>query len=98
MKAIVSPPAASDGTVTLPEIVEVVRERALEKAVESHSLWCRTVSSRGVEEVAKPRVPPMSKREIRMEGADSLLEVWLGRAVSLAKLGIQESRIEERIG
>ena len=58
LKAIVSPPTTSDRTVALPEIMEVIRERALEKAVESHSLWCRTVLSRGVEEITKPRVPP----------------------------------------
>ena len=64
LKAIVSPPAAGERTVVLPEIVEVVRKRTLEEAVESHSLWCRTVLSGGVEEVTKPKVPHMSKCKV----------------------------------
>ena len=98
LKGVVSPLAVNNKTITLPEIVEVVRERALEKAIESHGLRCRTILSRGVEEVTKPKVPHMSKRNVHVENSDLLLEVWLGRAVSLIKLGIQPSCVEECIG
>lgn len=97
LKAIVSLLEVNGMTANPPEIVEVVRERALEKAVESHSLWCRTVLGRGVEEVTKPRVAHVSKRKVHMQNVDSLLEVWLRWSVSLVKLGIQPSRIKERI-
>ena len=82
----------------LPEVVEVVRERALEKAVESHRLRCCAVLGRSVEEVTKPKVAHMSKRKCKHANPDSLLEVWLRRSISLVKFGIQPSRIKKRIG
>lgn len=49
--------------------MEVVRERALEEAVKSHSLWRRAVLSGCVEEITKPKeVAHVRKREVHSEG------------------------------
>lgn len=58
----------------LPEVMEVVRERALEEAIESHSLWCRTVLGRSIEEVTEPE----SRAHKQMEGLCEKCRLTLG--------------------
>ena len=50
------PPEAERMEGSSPKVVEVVRERTLEEAIESQSLWCRAVLGRSVGEVTKPKV------------------------------------------
>lgn len=52
---VVSPLEGSERVTSLPEIVEVVRKRALEEAIEPHGLWGRAVLCRSVEEVTEPK-------------------------------------------
>lgn len=64
LETIVSTSGVVVKTINLPEIVEVVRERALEKAVEPQSLRRRTVLSRRVEKVTKSKDMYFSKHNV----------------------------------